>query len=399
MPSLGADMESAILVEWLVKPGDRLKRGDIIAVVETDKGAIEIEVFEDAIVDALLVAEGTQVQVDGLLARLRNAAEPIAEPVAVAKVPVVPVAQPAQTATPIPAPPKPPLAMPTTIPLAVTGGRVAASPAARRKAAEIGVQLGGITGSGVGGAIGLADVVRAAAAPAPPPISHKARGGFDPAAMRRAIAGTMARAKREIPHYYLTQTLNLNAAMTWLEAANRERAVTERLLPAALFLKATALGLARYPQLNGFFEEGAFRPGAGIHIGWAVSLRGGGLLAPAIHDVDRQPISAVMAALRDLVQRARGGGLRSSELMDPTVTVTSLGERGADTVLPIIYPPQVAVIGFGGIAPRPWVKDGSIVAQPLVTVSLAADHRVSDGHGGALLLGEIDRRLQQPEQL
>jgi pyruvate dehydrogenase E2 component (dihydrolipoamide acetyltransferase) len=207
----------------------------------------------------------------------------------------------------------------------------------------------------------------------------------------------MARSKREIPHYYLTDTIDLSRALARLEAANRNRPPAERLLPAALLLRASARALAAVPALNGFWEGEGFRPGPGIHVGWAIALRGGGLVAPAIHDADRLSLAELMAAMRDLVQRARSGGLRSSELSDPTVTVTSLGERGAQAVLAIIQPPQVASIGFGRIAPRPWVADGTLVVRPLVSVSLAGDHRASDGHMGGRLLAEIDRLLQDEE--
>ena len=216
--------------------------------------------------------------------------------------------------------------------------------------------------------------------------------------MRKAIAAAMARSKREIPHYYLTQTVDLRRALTWLEAANRERPPTERLLAAVLFLKATALALRKVPELNGFWGEDGFRAGAGVHVGWAISLQGGGLIAPAIHDADQKSMAELMVAMRDLVQRARSGGLRSSELSDPTITVTSLGERGAETVIGVIYPPQVAIIGFGRIVERPWAVDGALAIRP-VDAQLAADHRASDGHRGGLLLAEIDRLLQEPEAM
>jgi pyruvate dehydrogenase E2 component (dihydrolipoamide acetyltransferase) len=217
--------------------------------------------------------------------------------------------------------------------------------------------------------------------------------------MRKAIAAAMARSKREIPHYYLTQTVDLRRALTWLEAANRERLPTERLLAAVLFLKATALALRKVPEFNGFWGDDGFRAGAGVHVGWAIALRGGGLIAPAIHDADQKSMAELMVAMRDLVQRARSGGLRSSELSDPTITVTSLGERGAETVIGVIYPPQVAIIGFGRIVERPWAVDGALAIRPLVSLSVAADHRASDGHRGGLLLAEIDRLLQEPGEL
>jgi pyruvate dehydrogenase E2 component (dihydrolipoamide acetyltransferase) len=166
-----------------------------------------------------------------------------------------------------------------------------------------------------------------------------------------------------------------------------------------LLLKATALALKTVPQLNGFFENGAFRPGQGIHIGWAIALRGGGLVAPAVHDVDRKTLPELMLALRDLVQRARAGGLRSSELTDPTVTVTSLGDRGAESVLGVIYPPQVAIIGLGRVLQRPWVVDGQLAVRSLVAATLAADHRASDGHLGGQMLAALQQALQSPSSL
>ncbi len=217
--------------------------------------------------------------------------------------------------------------------------------------------------------------------------------------MRKAIAAAMSRSKREIPHYYLTETVDLSAAMARVERFNADRPPPERILPAVLFLKASALAMSEWPQFNGAYEEGAFTPASSVHVGWAIALRGGGLIAPAIRDTDRRSLSDLMAAMRDLVERARHGRLRSSELTSPTVTVTNVGDRGAETVTGIIYPPQVALVGFGWAAPRPWVVDGRVEARTLVTLSLAADHRVSDGHVGGLFLASIARRLQEPENL
>jgi pyruvate dehydrogenase E2 component (dihydrolipoamide acetyltransferase) len=209
----------------------------------------------------------------------------------------------------------------------------------------------------------------------------------------------MSRSKREIPHYYLSSTVDMTAALDWLAAYNARRPPDERMLAAVLLMKATALALVKVPQFNGFWRDGTFRPGQGIHLGWAIALRGGGLVAPAIHDVDGLPLPELMEKLRDLIARARSGGLRSSELMDPTITLTSLGERGADAVTGVIYPPQVAILGFGRIGLRPWLADGQVAARSLVQVSLAADHRASDGHSGGLLLSAIDQLLQEPARL
>jgi pyruvate dehydrogenase E2 component (dihydrolipoamide acetyltransferase) len=188
-------------------------------------------------------------------------------------------------------------------------------------------------------------------------------------------------------------------ALAWLEPRNQERPVTERLLPGVLLVKATALALRQVPELNGFWRDGHAEKSQAIHVGVAISLRGGGLVAPALHDADKQTLDELMRGLQDLTKRARAGSLKSSEMTDPTVTITSLGERGVESVFGIIYPPQLALVGFGKVVERPWVLDGRIAAQPVVTATLAGDHRATDGHRGALLLDAIDRLLQEPEKL
>jgi pyruvate dehydrogenase E2 component (dihydrolipoamide acetyltransferase) len=226
-----------------------------------------------------------------------------------------------------------------------------------------------------------------------------ARGKVDSARLRQIIAAAMTRSKREIPHYYLAQTIDMHRAMRWLGDENGRRPVTERLLYGILLVKAVALALHDVPELNAVWRGDRAEPSPAVHVGVAISLRGGGLIAPALHDADRRPVGELMRALRDLVQRARTGGLRSSELSDPTITVTSLGEQGVETVLGIVYPPQVAIVGFGRVVERPWVVGGAVVARPLVTATLSADHRVSDGHRGGLFLAAVDRLLQAPERL
>jgi pyruvate dehydrogenase E2 component (dihydrolipoamide acetyltransferase) len=408
MPSLGADMESGTVVEWLVAPGSTVKRGDVVVIVETHKGAIEVEIFEDGVISELCVKEGEEVPVGKPLARLTRPGEP---PLALTPA-REPLAQPpeipaARETIPVHAGPMPTATSPDAPverPVAATGAttRPKVSPAARRRAAERGINPATLKGTGIDGSVTLADVEVAgpAAATASPKLeARRPRAGFDPAQMRQAIAAAMSRSKREIPHYYLANTVDLGPAIAWLEHFNRDRPPDARLLPAVLLLKAAALALRDVPQLNGFWEHDAFRAGPGIHIGWAISLRGGGLVAPGIHDADRKSLPELMTALRDLVARARSGGLRSSELTDPTVTITSVGDRGADSVIGVIYPPQVAIIGFGRTVARPCVTNGGIEPRPLINVSLAADHRASDGHVGGVLLASIERRLQQPEDL
>ena len=217
--------------------------------------------------------------------------------------------------------------------------------------------------------------------------------------MRRAIAAAMSRSKREIPHYYLSEPVPMRRATAWLAKANEGRPITTRLLMAVLQLKAAAMALKKFPEMNGFFRDGAFQPAAAAHIGVAISLRQGGLIAPAIHDVGEKTLEQLMLDLTDLVKRARAGSLRSSEMSDPTITVTNLGEQGVAAVYCVIYPPQVALVGFGRVSEQPWAENGAVTVMPVVTASLAADHRVSDGHRGALFLAELRDLMQQPENL
>ncbi|AXY42599.1 dihydrolipoamide acetyltransferase family protein [Halomonas sp. JS92-SW72] len=407
MPSLGADMEAGTLVEWLVAPGERVTKGQVIAVVETAKGAIDVEVFESGVVEACYVAPHTKVPVGTPLARIGSGERVVSE-IPASEIPAAMPASEADTMGPAPGVAPAPAAEPSSpapvaepasaAPVAAAtpeGLRRAASPAARRRARELGVALGALSGSGPEGAIVLRDLDGAAGgAPRPAP-----RVGFDPDEMRRAIAATMSRAKREIPHFYLATSVDLHAADAWLADYNRDRPPEARLLMAALFMKATSRALARYPQLNGHYGEAGFQPAERVDLGMAIHLRGGGLIAPALADAAALALPALMERLQDLVQRARRGGLRASELGSPSATVTALGEQGVDTVYGVIHPPQVAMIGFGAPRRRPVAVDEMLAIRPVVEVSLAADHRVCDGHLGARFLNEIDAQLQQPEAL
>ncbi|MEZ4571233.1 MAG: dihydrolipoamide acetyltransferase family protein [Thermomicrobiales bacterium] len=380
MPSLGADMESGTLVEWLVQPGAQVNRGDLVAVVETQKGAIDVEIFESGTITEILVEEGEEVPVGTPLAIVNGAHTEVATS-------QVAAAEPAAT----------PKAAPASSPHRRFGEqRLRISPAARRLALRENVNLRDIHGSGPDAAITLADVELAIKA-IKAPVDQKRTDSS--AAMSEAIAAAMARSKREIPHYYLGHEIDMNSVMTWLERENTSRSVADRLVYAALLLKAVALAVKQVPEMNGFWTGGNFQPSDNIHVGVAIALRGGGLVAPAIHDTDRSSVEGIMGSLRDLVGRARSGRLRSSEVSDATITVTNLGEQSIEQVFGVIYPPQVALVGFGALVDRPRVENGGIFVRPTVFASLSADHRASVGHRGAQFLAEIDRLLQEPEKL
>jgi pyruvate dehydrogenase E2 component (dihydrolipoyllysine-residue acetyltransferase) len=394
MPSLGADMEAGTLVEWLVKPGDWVKHGDIIAVVETQKGAIEIETFQSGQIEQILVNLKSKVPVGTPLALIRTSLEekPGAAGVApLPRAPAIPRGGPPLVQAPL-APPSPPSVA------RGTAARARVSPAARRLAQGRGIDLSTVKGSGPAGAITYADVERRLAEPVALPEAKRALW-LNLDAMRTAIAAAMARSKREIPHYYLEHQVDVTACEQWLTKNNATLPPDNRLLIGALAIKATALAAHHFPAFNGFYRNNKFEPAQAVHVGVAIAIRGGGLAAPALHNADQLPLDALMARMRDLVQRTRAGRIRSSEISDPTITVSSLGERGVEALYGIIYPPQVAIVGFGKIVARPWVVDGAIGPRSVITITLSGDHRVSDGHAGALFLAEIGKRLQEPNQL
>ena len=410
MPSLGSDMETGTLIEWQKKPGDTVTRGDIIAVVETQKGAIEIEVFDSGVLETQLVDIGKPVPVGTPLAFIRTLES------TAPSAPVSTVLETAQRDKSVHAGSEN-ISEPSQeiSPDEAGNHRQRVSPAARKLAGELGIDTALLTGSGPQGAIILEDVRAGCSSKKPAVTGDSAQhakvatvgqpetstgNSSAMADMRRAIAAAMARSKREIPHYYLSHTIDVSMAEQWLSDVNNDRDPSGRILLGALLLKAVALAARKYPEFNGYFQDGEFQPIADVHAGMALNLRGGGLVAPAIHNTHELDVETVMIRMRDLIERVRQGRFRASELADPTITVSSLGERGVLSLYGVIYPPQVAIIGFGTPTIRPWVGDDNVLqAKKLIEVTLAADHRVSDGHRGALFLRHVQKKLEKPGEL
>ena len=379
MPILGADMTEGTVVTWRKQPGERVERGEIIVEVETDKATVEVESFVAGTVEMILVDEGRKVPVGTPLAVIGVEGE---QPVASRPAAAVP---PPSVAFPVPAPAA----------TKALGARLRASPAAKQLAQELGVELSTVTGTGPEGRITREDVEQATKVltrPAEEAPDRQTR-------MRQAIAAAMSRSAREIPHFHLARDIDMSSATAWLAEEDERKPVAERLLYVVLLIKATALALREVPELNGRWIEGRVVENRAVNVGVAISLRGGGLVAPALLGTDRRTLDDLMRGFRDLVQRARAGSLRGLEITEPTITVTNLGEAGADSVFGLIYPPQVALVGFGRMTERAQIYNGEITPRPAITASLSADHRVVDGHRGSLFLGAIDRMLQEPNRL
>jgi pyruvate dehydrogenase E2 component (dihydrolipoamide acetyltransferase) len=362
--------------------------------VGTQKGLFEIEIFEDGIMGEPLVQAGQKVPVGAVLAMVHAEGAPV--------IPVEVSPKAAGTPKAETVAPPPPREFTAAAPrLSALSGRVASSPSARALATELGVDLGAVRGTGPHGAIQRSDVEQAAGAARQQAPAHEETppSGTLQEGMRQAIAAAMSRSNREIPHYYLGMDIDMSRALHWLEGENLKRPIRERILPAALLLKAVAMALGDVPELNGFWLDNRLQVSAEVHIGFAVALRNGGLITPAIHNVNKLSLNELMTAMGELITRTRAGRLRSSEMSDATITMTNLGDLGVKTVFGVIYPPQVALVAFGRIMERPWAENGMLAVRRCVTATLAADHRATDGHRGSQFLEALGRYLQNPEQL
>jgi pyruvate dehydrogenase E2 component (dihydrolipoamide acetyltransferase) len=326
MPSLGAEMEWGRLIEWKVKVGDRIKKQDIIAIVETDKSAIEIETWEPGLVEKLITQPGQRVPVGTVMALIKE---------------------------------DPPILTPGPPP----DSSISNAPSPDISSAKL-----SFTNSPL----------------AKLPLAESS----DKEKRQSVIANAMSLSKREIPHYYLQKEIDLRAALEWLERRNRQLSVDKRLIPSILLMKAVARSAWEHSDFNGFWREGEYRPSPEVHLGIVISLRTGGLVAPALLKADKLSLDEMMSSLTDLVTRARTGRLRSSEVSEASITITNLGDTGADSVFGVIYPPQVAILGFGRIS-----------SYQKVVTTLSGDHRVSDGHRGSHFLNSIQHWLHRPEDL
>lgn len=373
-------MEDGTLVEWRVKYGDFVKRGDIIADVDTQKGLIEIEVFDEGTIAELIVKEGEKVPVGTLMANII----PVGEKVSVKKKSRIK---------------KEPIKQIVNKGSIKVDDQLKISPLAKKIAKEKGIDLSTIKGSGPEGSIVKKDIDLAVVMKVE---SHvEVTGGKKEIAvkgLRAAIATAMSKSNREIPHFYLETRIDMSKALDWLRESNRQRELKDRLLSVVLLIKATAKAIKEVPSVNAFWENGLQLKDS-INIGFAVSLRQGGVVIPAIPEADNKSLNQLMDLLNDLIPRARALQLRSSELSESTITVSNIGEGSTDKVFGVIYPPQVAILGFGNIVEEAWAEDGELSTRPIVHVTLAADHRAIDGYLGSRFLMALKKNLQKPEAL
>ncbi len=441
MPQMGFDMQEGTVVRWVKQEGDAVDRGEVVAEIETDKAVVELEAFASGVLRRIVVAEGTRVPVGQVIAVIATPGEELPDlpPATAPPSPQSPVPSPEPPPSPplqgdVPSPPPSPSPSPFTLPPSPSPSpsRVRASPLARRLAEEMRIDLARLQGTGPGGRITRDDVLAAAPSPAAPrpslvpspesPVPHPSDQRpetRDPALspMRQAIGRRMAQAKREIPHFYVSMDVDMGAAMALREQINAQLTTyvpspspspapstlhpapsQDRVSVNDLLLKACAMALTHHPQINAAWIEDRFQPNAGVTIGLAVALDEG-LIAPGIPDADHKTLVELARASRDLVERARGGVLKPQEYAGVTFSVSNLGMYGVDSFIAIVTPPQAAVLSVGRVLPRPVVRDGQIAVAQMMNMTVAADHRITDGAQVALFMGEVRDLLEHPLRL
>ena len=440
MPALSPTMTEGNLAKWHKKEGDKVKAGDVLAEIETDKATMEMEAVDEGVLGRILVPEGTQgVKVNEPIAVMlgededpKNLAKaapraPAAAPAAAPAVPA-PVAPRAPAAAPAPPAPAPRPAAPATQSNGHAGDRTFVSPLARRMAEQAGLDLAALHGSGPHGRIVKADVASALAGGAPRAPAAAARPASAPrppsgaglalptysrdqvvalagnipftevpiSAMRRVIAKRLTEAKQAIPHYYVTIDCEIDRLLAMRAEANA--AADLKLSVNDFVIKAAALALKQVPEANVSWSEDAILSWNSIDISIAVALDQG-LITPIIKNADQKGLAQISAEMRDLATRAKAGKLKLTEFQGGTFSISNLGMFGVKDFTAVINPPQSCILAVGTGEPRPVVRNGALAVATVMSVTLSCDHRTVDGATGARWVAAFKKIIEAPALL
>jgi pyruvate dehydrogenase E2 component (dihydrolipoamide acetyltransferase) len=413
MPALSPTMTEGNLARWLKQEGERIKAGDVIAEIETDKATMEVEAVDEGILGRILVPAGTQgVKVNDVIAVLVEAGEAV--PAAGAAPKASPAAAPAPVAAPVAAAPA------TIAPVPASGDRVFASPLARRMAAQAGVDISKIAGSGPNGRIVKADVDAAlsrgpapvaAAAPAPlvaaprpaAPVAITAPHTAVPnSSIRKVIARRLAESKATIPHFYVSTDVEIDALLKIRADLNarspKDGPGAYKLSVNDLVIKATAVTLRRFPNVNAMWTEDAILQLHDVDISVAVSIPDG-LITPIVRNADIKGLAAISTEMKDLAARAKTGKLKPEEFQGGGFSISNMGMYGVRDFAAIINPPQAGILAVSAGEQRPVVKNGALAIATVMTLTLSVDHRVIDGALAAEFLQALKRNIEDPLSL
>jgi pyruvate dehydrogenase E2 component (dihydrolipoamide acetyltransferase) len=395
MPALGVAQQTGTLLKWLKADGQTVTKGEPLMEIETDKATVEIEASASGVLTSISAKPGDEVPVGQTIALILAPGE------------AVPAKQKLTTTTPASAPfrelegrREDPTATSTIAAIAVqakapNGGKILASPKARRIATEQGIELSSLTGSGPEGSILARDVLPGAAAALQRPMTKSSPREIVPLSpMRRIVGERMAQSKQRAPHFYISMDVDMTA-VRGLRIEWRQRG--EEVIPSIndFILHACAGALQIYPALNSSFTEHGIEQHAGVNLGVAVALEEG-LVVPVIRNADRLSLNELAQQSRQLADKAQNKKLLPLDYEGGTFTVSNLGMFGVDSFVAIINPPQCAILAVGRVAPRVVADDGMFAVKSLMTATLSADHRVVDGALAARFLGEVKRRLEKP---
>ncbi|MFN3008144.1 dihydrolipoamide acetyltransferase family protein [Mycolicibacterium wolinskyi] len=386
MPRLSDTMEEGVIIAWHKNIGDRVERGDILAEIETDKAIMELESYDEGILERMLAGEGDRVPIGIPIAVIGDGSGASTEPV------------PAPTPAPAPAA-TPPAPAPAPAAPQASGDRPKASPLARKIAAENGVDLAAVTGSGPGGRIIRKDVenLRPAETPAAPtPVE----GDFDAVpltTLQRVAAKRLTESKQTAPHFYLTAAVDVTALLTFRETVNDSLLAADgpKVSVNDFIVRAVASALRSNPGVNVSFGGDVLLHHHGVHIGVAVAVEAG-LVVPVVRDADRKSVSQIAVETKEMAGRARIGKLRADEMSGGTFTISNLGMFGIEQFAAVINPPEAAILAVGAASDELRLIDGEVVARKILRLTLSADHRAIDGATGAVFLRDLTTLLENP---
>ena len=412
MPKLGFDMKEGMLVEWAKKVGDTVSEGEVIAIIETDKANVEVAAFKAGVLRLVLVEAGTSVPIGQPIAVIGTADEPI-DLAALGVRPAAPATMERKDARAAAAAPAP------SAPAAVREGPMTASPVARRMADELGIDLRQVAGSGPEGRIVKRDIEEFMKQPtkeegrreaalqkaAPPPItipsvvpSGEEYQAVPLSPMRQTIARRMAESKQQAPHFYITMEVNMEAALDLRKQINALLPEGGGISVNDLIVKATAVALRQFPNVNASFAGNEIHLHEHVNIGIAVA-RENGLVTTVLKDADKKPLTQIALESRELIARAREGRMRAEEMVGGTFNISNLGMLGVENFIAIISPPQAGVLAIGAVQQVPVVENGQLAVGTRMKATISADHRVTDGAEAARFMQAFKIALEQPMRL
>jgi pyruvate dehydrogenase E2 component (dihydrolipoamide acetyltransferase) len=413
MPKLGFDMREGKLGEWVKQAGDAVSQGETIVLVETDKATVEVPAFRSGVLLEILVPAGESVPIGEAIAIVGAASEKVDR----AALGLTKAAAPAPAAVTPAAPPAPvaaPALAPAPEPAVAEGGRLAASPVAMRMAAELGIDLRHVPGSGPGGRIIKRDIeefVKAQAkAPAHPvsappiaiPSYEPTPEGYRPVPltpMRQAIARRMVESKTTAPHFYVTSEVDMAAAMALRSQLNALVPEEQKISVNDLIVKACAMALRSFPNINAAFAGNEIRLYDQVNIGIAVA-RENGLVTAVLRDCDKKSLAQIAVDSRELIARARDGRMKPEDMIGGTFTISNLGMFDVDSFIAIVSPTQAAILAIGSVQQVPVVnREGQLAVGTRLKITISADHRVTDGAEAARFLQAVTAALEQPLRL